>query len=72
MACNTSWRQLTASRCTCRPLGCAISSPDHSSIDPIAPPQDYLATRVEHLRARHQEASLSDHDADVVEVDPSG
>lgn len=46
--------------------------PDHSSIDHIALPRDYLATRVEHLPARHRQASLSDHDAYVVEVVPSG
>ena len=43
--------------------------PDHASIDHIALPQDYLATRVEHLPAKHIEASLSDHDAYVIEID---
>lgn len=46
--------------------------PDHASIDHIALPQDYLATHVEHLPAKHQEASLSDHDAYVIEIDRPG
>jgi endonuclease/exonuclease/phosphatase family metal-dependent hydrolase len=43
--------------------------PDHASIDHIALPQDYLATQVEHLPAKHQETVLSDHDAYVTEID---
>jgi hypothetical protein len=45
---------------------------DHASIDHIALPRDYLATRVEHLPAKHQEAILSDHDAYVREIDRPG
>jgi hypothetical protein len=44
--------------------------PGHASIDHIAIPRDCLATRVERLSAKDQEASLSDHDAYVVEIDP--
>jgi len=43
--------------------------PGHSTIDHIALPQDCLAIQVEHLPAKHQEASLSDHDAYVIEID---
>jgi hypothetical protein len=46
--------------------------PDHASIDHIALPQDYLAHRVEHLTAKHLEASLSDHDAYVIDIDSRG
>lgn len=43
--------------------------PGHASIDHIAIPQDYLATRVEHVPAKHRNINLSDHDAYVLEFD---